>query len=324
MAMREQKYRFNPQTLNFERIRISGWQRVKRTALALTPGLLLGLAGILITYQFVDSPKEARMRREIQQMQVQYELINKQMTGFEQVLADVRRRDDNVYRVIFEADPIPADVRRAGYGGSNRYKDLEDYASSDMIIATRQRLDLLTKQLYVQSVSLDEVAALTLRKQEMLASIPSVQPIPTDHTQVSSGYGSRLHPIHKIVKMHAGMDFTSPVGTEIHATGDGVVDFADYATNGYGIHVVIDHGFDYKTLYAHMDRLNVRKGQRVKRGDVIGVVGNTGLSAGPHLHYEVNKNNEPIDPANFFFNDLSPEEYVRMLELSRNANQSLD
>jgi len=324
MGMREQKYRFNPQTLNFERIRISGWQRVKRTALALTPGLLLGLAGILITYQFVDSPKEARMRREIQQMQVQYELINKQMTGFEQVLSDVRRRDDNVYRVIFEADPIPADVRRAGYGGSNRYKDLEDYASSDMIIATRQRLDQLTKQLYVQSVSLDEVAALTLRKQDMLASIPSVQPIPTDHTQVSSGYGSRLHPIHKIVKMHAGMDFTSPVGTEIHATGDGVVDFADYATNGYGIHVVIDHGFDYKTLYAHMDRLSVRKGQRVKRGDVIGVVGNTGLSAGPHLHYEVHKNNEPIDPANFFFNDLSPEEYVLMLELSRNANQSLD
>ncbi len=264
------------------------------------------------------------MRREIQQMQVQYELLNKQMNSFEQVLADVRRRDDNVYRVIFEADPIPADVRRAGYGGSNRYKDLEDYASSDMIIATRQRLDQLTKQLYVQSVSLDEVAALTLRKQEMLASIPSVQPIPTDHTQVSSGFGSRLHPIHKIVKMHAGMDFTSPVGTEIHATGDGVVDFADYATNGYGIHVVIDHGFDYKTLYAHMDRLSVRKGQRVKRGDVIGVVGNTGLSAGPHLHYEVHKNNEPIDPANFFFNDLSPEEYVRMLELSRNANQSLD
>jgi murein DD-endopeptidase MepM/ murein hydrolase activator NlpD len=322
--MREQKYRFNPQTLNFERIRITGWQRVKRTALALTPGLLLGLAGIAITYQFIDSPKEARMRREIQQMHVQYELVNKQMGEFERVLADVRRRDDNVYRVIFEADPIPADVRRAGFGGSKRYKDLADYASSDMIMATRQRLDQLTKQLYVQSVSLDEVASLTLRKQEMLASIPSVQPIPTDQTAISSGYGQRLHPIHKIVKMHAGMDFTSPVGTEIHATGDGTVEFADYATNGYGIHVIIDHGFDYKTLYGHMDQLKVRRGEKVKRGDLIGYVGNTGLSAGPHLHYEVHKNNEPIDPANFFFNDLTPEEYVRMLELSRNANQSLD
>lgn len=322
--MREQKYRFNPQTLNFERIRVTGWQRVKRTALALTPGLLLGLAGIAITYQFVDSPKEASMRREIQQMQVQYELLNKQMDEVEKVLGDVRRRDDNVYRVIFEADPIPADVRKAGFGGSNRYRDLEGYASSDMIIATRRRLDQLTKQLYVQSVSLDEVAQLTLRKQEMLASIPSVQPIPTDQTQISSGYGERLHPIHKIVKMHAGMDFTSPVGTEIHATGDGVVEFADYATNGYGIHVVIDHGFGYKTLYGHMDRLTVRHGQRVKRGDVIGRVGNTGLSAGPHLHYEVHKNGKPIDPANFFFNDLTPEEYARMLELSRNANQSLD
>lgn len=322
--MAEQKYRFNPLTLNFERIRITGWQRVKRTALALTPGLLLGLAGILVAYQFFDSPKEASMRREIQQMQVQYELLNKQMSEVEHVMDDVRRRDDNVYRVIFEADPIPMEVRRAGFGGSNRYKDLQGYASSDMIIATRRRLDQLTKQLYVQSVSLDEVATLTMRKQEMLASIPSVQPIPSDHTAISSGFGERLHPIHKIVKMHAGMDFTSPIGTEIHATGDGVVEFADYATNGYGIHVIIDHGFDYKTLYGHMERLKVRQGQRVKRGDLIGWVGNTGLSAGPHLHYEVHKNGEPIDPANYFFNDLTPEEYARMLELSRNANQSLD
>lgn len=322
--MREQKYRFNPQTLNFERIRITGWQRVKRTALALTPGLLLGLAGIGITYQFIDSPKEASMRREIQQMQVQYELLNKEMDDVERVLADVRRRDDNVYRVIFEADPIPSEVRQAGFGGANRYRDLEGYASSDMIIGTRRRLDQLTSQLFVQSVSFDEVAQLTLRKQEMLASIPSVQPIPTDHTEISSGFGERLHPIHKIVKMHAGMDFTSAVGTEIHATGDGVVEFADYATNGYGIHVIIDHGFDYKTLYGHMDRLNVQRGQRVKRGDVIGRVGNTGLSSGPHLHYEVHKNGVPIDPANFFFNDLTPEQYARMLELSRNAGQSLD
>jgi hypothetical protein len=322
--MREQKYRFNPQTLNFERIRITGWQRVKRTALALTPGLLLGLAGIGIAYQFIDSPKEASMRREIQQMQVQYELLNKEMDDVERVLADVRRRDDNVYRVIFEADPIPSEVRQAGFGGANRYRDLEGYASSDMIISTRRRLDQLTSQLYVQSVSFDEVAQLTLKKQEMLASIPSVQPIPTDHTEISSGFGERLHPIHKIVKMHAGMDFTSPVGTEIHATGDGVVEFADYATNGYGIHVVLDHGFDYKTLYGHMDRLNVQRGQRVKRGDVIGRVGNTGLSSGPHLHYEVHKNGVPIDPANFFFNDLTPEQYARMLELSRNASQSLD
>ena len=168
-------------------------------------------------------------------------------------------------------------------------------------------------------------AQLVMRKKEMLASIPAVQPIPNeDLTQTAGGFGMRIHPIHKIPKFHAGMDFTAKTGTPIYATGDGRVTFADYATNGYGTHVVVDHGFDYQTLYAHLSELKVRSGQKVKRGDVIGLVGTTGLSAGPHLHYEVHKNGEPVDPANYYFNDLTPEEYARMLELSRNAGQSLD
>ena len=323
--MSEQKYRFNPKTLNFERIRLSGWQKAKRTLLALTPGLLVGVLGIFLVYQFVDSPKEAQFRRENQQLLLQYELMNKQFAEVEGVLYDVRRRDDNIYRVIFEADPLPASIRQAGAGGVDRYKDLKNFASSDMVIATKKRLDVLTRQLVVQSKSLDEVASLVLRKKEMLASIPAVQPIPNDDlTATAGGYGMRIHPIHKIPKFHAGMDFTAKVGTPIHATGDGRVTFADYATNGYGMHVIVDHGFDYATLYAHLSELKVRNGQRVKRGDVIGLVGNTGLSSGPHLHYEVHKGGEPVDPANYYFNDLSPEEYARMLEISRNAGQSLD
>lgn len=324
-SMSEQKYRFNPKTLNFERIRLSGWQKAKRTLLALTPGLLVGVLGIFLVYQFVDSPKEAQFRRENQQLLLQYELMNKQFAEVEGVLYDVRRRDDNIYRVIFEADPLPASIRQAGAGGVDRYKDLKNFASSDMVIATKKRLDVLTRQLVVQSKSLDEVASLVLRKKEMLASIPAVQPIPNDDlTATAGGYGMRIHPIHKIPKFHAGMDFTAKVGTPIHATGDGRVTFADYATNGYGMHVIVDHGFDYATLYAHLSELKVRNGQRVKRGDVIGLVGNTGLSSGPHLHYEVHKGGEPVDPANYYFNDLSPEEYARMLEISRNAGQSLD
>lgn len=323
--MAELKYRFNPETLNFERIRLSAWQRTKRIVLMLTPGLVVGLLGIVLVYQFVDSPKEANLRRENQQLLVQYELLNKQLSEYDRVLSDVRRRDDNIYRVIFEADPLPTTMRQAGSGGVNRYKDLESFASSDLVIDTRKRLDQLTRQLIVQSKSLDEVAQLVLRKQEMLASIPAVQPIPNeDLTATAGGFGMRIHPIHKIQKFHAGMDFTAKQGTPIHATGDGRVTFADYATNGYGLHVVMDHGFDYQTLYAHLSELKVRHGQRVKRGDVIGLVGNTGLSAGPHLHYEVRKGGEPVDPANYYFNDLSPEEYARMLELSRNAGQSLD
>lgn len=323
--MAEQKYRFNPKTLNFERIRLSSWQKVKRTTLMLTPGLVVGLLGIFLVYQFIDSPKEAVLRRENKQLLVQYELLDKQLTDLERVLGDVRRRDDNIYRVIFEADPLPESMRLGGVGGVNRYRDLAGYASSDLVIDTRKRLDQLTRQLVVQSRSLDEVAEMVMRKQEMLASIPAIQPIPNeDLTQTAGGFGWRIHPIHKILKFHAGMDFTCKQGTPIHASGDGRVLYAEYGTNGYGMHVIVDHGFGYQTLYAHMSKLEVRIGQRVKRGDVLGLVGNTGLSVGPHLHYEVHRTNEAVDPANYYFNDLNPEEYARMLEISRNAGQALD
>lgn len=323
--MPEHKYRFNPKTLNFERIRLTAWQKTRRVTLLLLPGLAVGLLGIFLVYQFIDSPKEAVLRRENKQLLVQYELLNKQIGELERVLADVRRRDDNMYRVILEADPLPESIRQAGVGGINRYRDLSGYANSELVIETTKRLDLLARQMVVQSKSLDEVGALVLRKQEMLASIPAVQPIANDDlTQTASGFGWRMHPIHKIMKFHAGMDFTAKTGTPIHATGDGVVVYAEYGTNGYGMHVIVDHGFDYQTLYAHLSKLEARKGQRVKRGDVVGLVGNTGLSVGPHLHYEVHKGGQPMDPANFYFNDLTPEEYARMVELSRNAAQALD
>lgn len=324
-AMAELKYRFNPETLNFERIRLSAWQKGRRLLLLLLPGLLVGLLGIFLVYQFVDSPKEALLRRENKQLLLQYELINKQLSEVENVMADIRRRDDNLYRVIFEADPLPESVRQAGSGGINRYRNLKGLMSSDLVIETRKRLDKLTRQMVVQSRSLDEVASMVLLKQEMLASIPSIQPVSNeDLNRTSSGFGWRIHPIHKINKFHAGMDFTAKTGTPIHATGDGKVVFAEYASNGYGMHVIIDHGYDYQTLYAHMSKIHVRRGQKVKRGEELGLIGNSGLSAGPHLHYEVHRNGEAVDPVNFYFNDLSPEEYARMIELSQNAGQSLD
>lgn len=323
--MSEQKYRFNPETLNFERIKLTAWQRAKRIGLMLTPGLVVGLIGFVLLNQFLDSPKEALLRRENKQLLLHYELLNQKLAELDRVMADVRRRDDNIYRVIFEADPLPESMRRAGSGGVDRYKDLEDFGSSEMVKSTRARLDLLSRQLVVQSKSLDEVAAMVLLKQDMLASIPSIQPVANeDLTRTAGGFGWRIHPIHKINKFHAGMDFTAKVGTPIHATGDGKVIFAEYATNGYGMHVIIDHGYDYQTLYAHMSKIDVKKGQQVKRGDELGLIGNTGLSSGPHLHYEVHKGGEPVDPVNFFFNDLSPQEYAMMIELSRNAGQTLD
>lgn len=323
-SMAEHKYRFNPSTLNFERIRLSSWQRVKRTGLALTPGLLVGVMGIFLAFQFIDSPKEATLRRENQRLVTEYDLINKRLAEIENVLGEVQRRDDNVYRVIFEADPIPSNVRMAGVGGTNRYRDLQGFASSELVIATRKRLDMVAKRLVVQSASLDEVADLVLRKQEMLACIPSVEPIPNDQARLSSGFGVRVHPILKIEKQHLGLDFTAPIGTEAHVTGDGRVIFAGYNTSGYGNHVVVDHGFGYETLYGHLSSVKVRTGQLVKRGDVIGLVGNTGLSSGPHLHYEVRKDGAHMDPVHYLFNSLTPEEYAEMIEISRNAGQSMD
>jgi hypothetical protein len=323
--MAELKYRFNPDTLNFERIRMSAWQRTKRLLLLLMPGVVVGLLGILLVYQFVDSPKEAVLRRDRDQLRLQYELLYRQIGELQTVLDDLQRRDDNLYRVIFEADPLPASMRLAGTGGADRYRHLQGLPSSDLVIATHQRLRKLRAQMVVQSRSLDEVAGMVLRKQDMLASIPSIMPVANEKlTSTAGGFGWRIHPIHKISKFHAGMDFTAKAGTPVYATGDGRVVFAEYATNGYGLHIVIDHGYDYHTLYAHLSKLEVRKGQKVKRGEVIGLIGNSGLSAGPHLHYEVHKGGEPVDPVNFFFNDLSPEEYALMLELSRNAGQSLD
>ncbi|MBK9419280.1 MAG: M23 family metallopeptidase [Flavobacteriales bacterium] len=264
--MPEHKYRFNPQTLNFERISLSAWQKVKRVMLMLTPGLVVGVLGIFLAYQFMDSPKEASMRRENQQLILQYELLNKQLGEVDQVLGDLRRRDDNIYRVIFEAEPIPATMRQAGSGGVNRYRDLDGYASSDLVISTRKRLDQLTRQLVVQSRSFDEVAQLVLRKKEMLASIPAIQPIPNeDLTQTAGGFGMRIHPIHK-TQVPCGHGLHSKTGTPIHATGDGRVTFADYATNGYGTQSWSTTVFEYETLYAHLSELKVRNGQRVKRG----------------------------------------------------------
>lgn len=323
--MAQPKYIYNPDTLSYEKVELSFAQKLKRVGLLLTPGIVFTISALFLIYTFVDSPKEAAMRQENQQLLTQYELLNREMDGLQRTMADIVQRDDNIYRVIFEADPVPAPIREAGVGGTNRYKHLEGFSSSPVVIDTRKRLDKLKKQLSVQSLSFDDVVAMAVEKEVMLASIPAIQPVNNkDLTRMASGFGMRMHPIHKIQKFHEGMDFTAVTGTEIYATGDAVVTFADYKANGFGIHVKLDHGYGYETVYAHMSQVKVRRGQKVKRGDVIGLVGNTGLSAGPHLHYEVHKDGKAVNPANFYFNDLSPEEYEKMLILSRNPTQSLD
>jgi murein DD-endopeptidase MepM/ murein hydrolase activator NlpD len=208
----------------------------------------------------------------------------------------------------------------------NRYESLEGYDHSELVIGTARRLDQLTNAVYVQSRSFDEVTEMVMNREEQLSSLPAIQPIANkDLTRTASGWGYRIHPIYKIRKMHYGMDFTAPTGTEVYATADGTVSFVERSRRGFGNSLIIDHGYGYKTLYAHLhDFNNIWKGKKVKRGDVIAFVGNTGLSTAPHLHYEVHLNGKKINPVNYYFEDLTAEEYDRMIELSMRAGQSFD
>ena len=227
--------------------------------------------------------------------------------------------------MIFEAEPIASSIRKAGYGGINRYKDLEGYNNSDLIIQTTKKIDQISKQMYIQSKSFDEIVDLAKNKTKMLASIPAIQPVSNkDLSRMASGFGYRIHPIYKTRRLHAGMDFSAKTGTPIYATGDGKIFKVSKTRKGYGNYVIIDHGYGYKTLYAHMSKFIVKKGQSVKRGETIGFVGNTGTSVAPHLHYEVHKNGRKIDPVNFYYNDLNAEEYEKMRIISSQSNQSFD
>tara|TARA_R110002050_G_scaffold300793_1_gene472799 strand:- start:4916 stop:5887 length:972 start_codon:yes stop_codon:yes gene_type:complete len=323
--MSNTKYKYNPGTLSYEREEASLRSKLYKSLGFLASSIVVGGIFFAVFYFNFDSPKEKELVRENLQWQLQYDLINNRIAEMEKVLENIEDRDDNIYRVIFEAEPIPADVRKAGFGGSDRYKGLMGFDNSNKIVSTTKHLDKLSKQIYIQSKSLDDVYQMARGKEKMLASIPAIMPIPSkDLTRVASGYGMRIHPVFKVRKMHTGMDFTAPTGTEIHTTGDGVVIKVVSTRRGYGKHVVISHGYGYNTRYAHMSKFNVEVGQKVKRGDVIGFVGSTGTSTAPHLHYEVEKNGHKINPANYYSNDLSPEEYELMLELSSTANQSFD
>lgn len=322
--MAKTKYYFNTQTLKYEKVKLSVGVKILKGLGFVSTALVFSFLIIALAYTFLDSPKEKQLKREINTLSLQYEILQTRLKQINVVMNDLQERDDNIYRVIFEAEPIPIDVRKAGFGGTNRYKALENYNYSKLMIETTKKIDMLSKEIYVQSKSYDELAKAVNSKGKMMAAIPAIQPIDSRKLRGSiSGFGYRMHPIYKIRKMHDGMDFTAPIGTPIYATGDGVI-VAAGVERGYGNRIMINHSYGYVTKYAHMSRFKARKGQRIKRGDVIGYVGNTGASTGPHCHYEVYKNGKPINPINFFFNDLSPTEYMTMLEVAARENQSLD
>ncbi len=319
------KYKFDHNTLSYDKIVLTRKQKVYRFLTYFTATLLIAVIYNVFFIIFFDTPKEKGLIRENQQLSTQYEVLNNRFDLVEKTLEDLQKRDDNIYRVIFEAEPIPPSVRSAGFGGTNRYVDLQGFKNSDLVAETTKRLDKITKKIYVQSKSYDEVIKMAKKKEDMVASVPAIMPISNkDLRRTASGWGWRIHPIYKIRKFHYGMDFTAPTGTEIYATGDGVVEVVENSMRGYGKKIIINHGFGHKSLYAHLNDFNVKKGQKVKRGEVIGFVGSTGTSTAPHLHYEVLKNNKKVNPVHYYFNDLTPAEFDKMIFISSNSGQSFD
>ncbi len=320
------KYYYDTESCKYIRVKTTTGDIVLNALgiLSLTISMAVGL--VFLHANYFESPKELILKNEVKDMEFYYEELQKKVTNLDKILTDMSYRDDNIYRVVLGAEPIDKSVREAGVGGADRYEDIrnKDIAHEEVIVQLSEALDKLSRQIYIESKSHDEIIQLAENKEKLYAAIPAIQPVPKKATVVlASGFGIRIHPIYKVRKMHTGMDFAAPIGTPIYATADGIVDNVEVSFTGYGKKVEINHGFGYRTRYAHMHAFAVRNGQHVKRGELIGFVGDTGLSTAPHLHYEVFINGAQVNPVHYFFNDLNPAEYAKIIELASIENQAL-
>lgn len=321
---RKTYYLYNPGTLSYERVYPSAKDRFFIVLGHLSTGIAFGLVIFFVMINFVNSPMESQLQKENKLLQTQYEVLSLRLNSALEVLNDVQQRDENLYRAIFQAESIPESVRKSGFGGTNRYEHLMELSNPELVVSTTQKMDMLRKQLYIQSNSLEELISMGKNQEERSKCLPAIQPISNkDLTRTASGYGMRIDPIYRTPRFHSGMDFSAKVGTEIYATGNGRVTFAGWK-QGYGNCLMIDHGFGYETVYGHMSKFKARVGQKVTRGEVIGEVGNTGKSTGPHLHYEVVVRGKHDNPSKYYYMDLTPEEYDRMIQIAENHGQVMD
>jgi murein DD-endopeptidase MepM/ murein hydrolase activator NlpD len=325
--MRKSKYIYDPLTLAYKKVERT-WKHILRdTSLFLLASALLGVLFFFVIQLVIDSPKEKSLKRELDEVLLTYEQLDERLNKLMLVVGNMEKRDDEIYRVIFESEPPPAEIRLSGLaGGALRYESIQDLSNGVLLEKTSRKVDELTKRIAIQSESLDELASLTNNKEALLDALPAIRPVKDQPgTRFSSGFGYRIHPIYKVRKKHPGVDFSAKKGTPIYASADGIVISNDiFGGRGFGKHITISHGFGYHTLYAHMDKAIKKRGQRVKRGDLIGYIGNTGRSTAPHLHYEVIKNGRRVNPINYFFNDLSPTQYDDLVRSAAISNQSFD
>lgn len=322
--MRKVYYIYNPKTRTYDRIYPTLRQRVMSYLRRLFVGMGLGAGSFLLLLLAFGSPSEKDLRVENSRLLSQYHILSSRLDEALGVMQQLQQRDDNLYRVIMQSDPVAEGLRTPNYSKTNRYEELMDMANAKLVVNTTRQMDLLERQVYMHSQSFDEVVDLCRRHDEMLACIPAIQPVANkDLRQTASGYGNRIDPIYKTVKFHAGMDFSAFTGTPVYATGNGVVRKAGWE-GLYGNCIEIDHGFGYLTRYAHLQKIEVRMGQKVVRGQTIGRVGSTGKSTGPHLHYEVHVKGKVVNPINYYFMDLSADDYDRMIQLAANHGKVFD
>lgn len=320
----KKRYKINPETLAMEQVEHGLGYWLRQTGIYILAGIVLGVLFLFLFLTFFPSPREKQLQREKEALQSQLEVLNRQVDQMQIVMADLQQRDDNLYRVLFGAEPIPLSIRQGTQRKISYYEQIAQMTNNQLSADLAMKVDVLEKEIYVQAKSYDEVLEMAKNQEVRMENIPAIQPIMNkDLKRVASGYGMRIDPVYHVRKFHQGMDFTAPTGTEVFATGNAKVSFVGWK-QGYGNTVILDHGFGYQTLYAHLYKALVRKGQKVRRSDIIALVGNTGKSTGPHLHYEVRLNGRPVDPRNYYFYDLSPEEYDQMIQLSNNFGQMLD
>ncbi|MBD3638609.1 MAG: M23 family metallopeptidase [Crocinitomicaceae bacterium] len=322
---RKEKFKYNPETLSYEKVTLTWREHLMRFIIVMAPAVVLGFLFHLAFSGMFVSPREIELEKDNTFLNEQLEEMKPRLALAMEVLDDISKRDNEIYRVIFNAEKFPDHIRKMGTGGSDDYSELVGYQSSQKVIENAKMIKDLEKALYAQSLSFDEVISLAKEKEEMLAAIPAIQPVSNlDLTRIASGFGYRIDPIYKTKKMHTGLDFTADTGTPVYATGNGVVVECEVKRWGYGQSVIVDHGFGYRTRYAHLSEFKCKPGDKVVRGQIIGLVGSTGKSTAPHLHYEVEKNGQKINPIHYFHSDISPEQYETLIDMASNANQSFD
>ncbi len=323
--MTKSKFRYNPKTLSYEKLERSTGERLLRTVIFVAPTVVLSLLfGFFFAYR-IESPKEKALQRELQSLKTEFSKVEERLALINRVTEVIKKRDEDLYRTALGANEFPEELRLMGVGGSDPYEHYSSLENGDLLKSTAQKLDEVERKLHAQSLSFKELVQLAKTRERRLASLPAIQPVNNKELKrMVSGYGWRIDPVYGTRRMHWGLDFTADTGTDVYSTGDGIVEKVELNSWGYGREIVINHGFGYKTRYAHLSSFLVDQGDTVKRGDLIGLVGNSGKSTGPHLHYEVEKDGHKVNPINFFHSDLSPEQYEKIVEMSKNALKSMD